>query len=268
MAKVSASEGDIFRALATRFASPEFVLLPQVRNSVGFAKQARTADALAISTFPSRGVYAHGLEIKVTRSDWRRELADAAKADSIAKHCLYWSIAAPEGVVPVDELPPNWGLIECKEGGSKIKKQPKGLDEVVPPDWSFTAAVLRAFKAHVAPEDEVAKKVEKARWAGAQEERDRNKAEKDRDQVRQDGKYEELLRHVQNFEKESGLKISQRWDHPERTADAVRLVLRLGLADQEGDRSCLYDLLKRLDRAKESVTEFVREFDPPESVSP
>lgn len=73
----------VFERLAKVFPPPAFVLLPQVRNGTGFSRRrTRTADAIAASVWPSRGLYLVGVEIKVCVHDWRRELADAAKSES------------------------------------------------------------------------------------------------------------------------------------------------------------------------------------------
>lgn len=51
----------------------------------------------------------HGFEVKVTRSDWLRELADPTKADEWARYCHHWWLVAPREVVKPGELPGGWG---------------------------------------------------------------------------------------------------------------------------------------------------------------
>jgi hypothetical protein len=53
-----------------------------------------------------------GFEVKVSRSDWRKELSDASKAEVWTDVVDRWWIVAPKGIVPVDELPAPWGLME------------------------------------------------------------------------------------------------------------------------------------------------------------
>src|SRR5262245_2299599 len=95
-------------AEAPRFAPPACVMLREVRNGTGYAKQVRTADAVVVSVWPSRGVWLGGIEVKVSRSDWLRELKDPTKAAEIQKYCNYWWLASPEGVCEPGELPENW----------------------------------------------------------------------------------------------------------------------------------------------------------------
>ena len=56
------NEGGVFEALKTRYNSPEYCLLPQVRNSTGYSSKVRTADAIAMSLWPSRGLTLTGFK--------------------------------------------------------------------------------------------------------------------------------------------------------------------------------------------------------------
>jgi hypothetical protein len=68
-------------------------------------------DAVYVGFTGASGRLLIGHEVKVSRSDWRRELDHAGKADAWADDCHEWWVVAPPGVVPVDELPPGWGLM-------------------------------------------------------------------------------------------------------------------------------------------------------------
>jgi len=50
-----------------------------VRSHAGFDAR-RTADYVAMDLWPSKGLALHGHEIKVSRSDWLRELKEPEKA--------------------------------------------------------------------------------------------------------------------------------------------------------------------------------------------
>jgi hypothetical protein len=124
------------------FASNAYEVLREVRNGTGYAQRTRSADMLVVSTWPSRGVWFGGVEIKVSRGDWKRELADPSKSDEIQRFCSYWWIAAPEGIVQLDELPETWGLIEVTPTTAKVRKAAPKL-EAQPPTAVFVASVLR-----------------------------------------------------------------------------------------------------------------------------
>lgn len=123
------------------------IVLAQVRNGVGFSDQVRTADALIVETWPSRGMGFTGVEYKRTRSDWLRELRDGAKGDEIARYCQGWLILAPAGLIPVEELPTAWGLWEIK-GKRIFRTVAPPPQEVEPPSLAFVCAILRANQTH------------------------------------------------------------------------------------------------------------------------
>lgn len=81
-------------------------------------------------------------EIKVSRSDFNRELANPTKregAEIYANECYF---AMPTGLVRVDELPEGWGLIELNKGGLRKKKIAmwRDIDDL---PASFVAGVAR-----------------------------------------------------------------------------------------------------------------------------
>jgi hypothetical protein len=96
-----------------------------------------------MSLWPSRGLELHGVEIKVSRQDWLKELSDPAKADSIARYMDRWWLAiGDESIVQPGELPAPWGLLVfsgdkmvCKAEAARLTPEPLNRD--------FVAALLR-----------------------------------------------------------------------------------------------------------------------------
>lgn len=111
------TEADVLALLRARFTkggnggNGEFAYLEHVRNGAAFNAN-RTFDAIAIALWPSRGLTIDGFEVKVSRSDWQRELAQPEKAEDACKLVDRFSIVAPKGVVYASEVPPTWGLLE------------------------------------------------------------------------------------------------------------------------------------------------------------
>lgn len=69
------------------------------------------ADALYVGFTSTSGRLLVGHELKVTRSDWLRELAQPGKADPWADEChAFYVVAAPDVAKP-EELPDGWGLM-------------------------------------------------------------------------------------------------------------------------------------------------------------
>lgn len=132
----------ITAALRRVYSAPEYAIFFEVVDATG-ARHTRSADAVAMSLWPSMGLGVTGFEIKVSRGDWLREKKDPSKAEAIARYCDYWNIITPAGLIKVEELPDAWGLMEVSEKGSikTIKRAVK--TPAVPLDRLFVASLLR-----------------------------------------------------------------------------------------------------------------------------
>lgn len=194
------TEDKVFALLEKRFPAPAYALLSQVRNGTGFARrQDRTADAIAVSCYPSRGLYLAGIEIKVSRSDWMRELADPDKSVELQKYCKYWYVAAPTGVIQPGEVPETWGYLEINK---KVKDHGAPPLEHQQPDMLLLCSILRRVAASTVPKGAVNDQIEKARaeWIESQS------------RVR-DYELTALKETVERFEKASGITLQgHRWD--------------------------------------------------------
>jgi hypothetical protein len=86
------------------------VYLTEVTDPGG---RGRRADAVHIGLWHSRGAgRIDVLELKTSRSDFRRELDQPAKAEAWWPYSTTFSIVAPsEDIAPPEELPPGWGLM-------------------------------------------------------------------------------------------------------------------------------------------------------------
>lgn len=205
----------VMELLKGPFPAPAFVLLPQVRNGTGYVrKKNRTADAIAVSAYPSRGLYLVGIEIKVSLSDWRRELAEPEKASEIQKWCRHWYVAAPKDLIPHGEIPANWGLIECTSRSAKaIVKAPPLNPE--PPDMPLVASILRAaasvYDCYI-PQGSVDAAVES-----------RVQSIIDTEMAMRDRELKYIRERVEKFEMASGVRI----DHYDsgNVGEAVKMVL-------------------------------------------
>lgn len=126
--------------IARKYPAPEWATTFEVANRTGSAS--RYADAMAFNLWNSRGHALLGFEIKVSRSDWLRELKDPAKSAPIQRFCDRWFVVTEPGIVKLDELPLTWGLMERKSRGlSVVKDAPKLKPEKLSRD--FVAAFCR-----------------------------------------------------------------------------------------------------------------------------
>lgn len=136
---------DIRAALIKHYAPPSHRVFFEVSNDTG-TRAARWIDAVAVGIWPSTGHEIIGIEIKVSRSDWQREMKDPAKAQSLMRFCTRWFLACPDGLIKPDELPATWGMLVLKDGAIRTKV-PAKLLEPEPLSAGFMMAVLRQTNA-------------------------------------------------------------------------------------------------------------------------
>lgn len=207
------SEVPVFQLLANRYAGSDWALIPQVPDGTGSAKS-RTADAIAMSLWPSRGLELHGFEIKVSRADWLKELnGSGAKSDAIGRFCDRWWIVATHGIVKLEELPKGWGWMEVTKNGAGIKiKKHAPENSPQPIDRAFLAGLLRAADRHFAnlhkPEGFERKMHERysAGYAAGRKFSERHPSES------WEAKYHEIAEQVLAFTAASGIRLDSYTD--------------------------------------------------------
>ena len=138
---MSLSPTETVRAiLRQRFAPPEWVLMEELAPKTGGGTG--YADAVAMNLWKSRGYAVGGMEIKVHRGDWLRELKKPAKAEDVFRYCNTWTVVALPGVVQAGEVPVTWGLTEVQGGRLvEVVKAPALTPD--PLDRPFVASLMR-----------------------------------------------------------------------------------------------------------------------------
>lgn len=227
------TEVEMTRAIRGWLDAREWVVLPQVRNQTGFARTVRTADAVAVSTFPSKGIGAHGFECKASRADWLRELKDGSKSEEIGRFCCQWSVAAVPDAVRADEVPEKWGWIVIEDGAVRVKKKaPKR--EAQEPTWAFFAALVRAASV-ATPEADVEKRIAAALAAQEADFCRRAEAIRKAERDRLSEGERTAAGKLKAFEEASGVRIDRYGpDGGKRIGEAVKFVLGGGLGDFSG----------------------------------
>jgi hypothetical protein len=206
---------ELYTRLQCSFPSPQYITLEEVRDATGFDGR-RTADAMAISLYRSRGKAVWGFEFKVSRSDWLHELKQPEKAEAILRYCDYWALVVPDkDLVKPGELPANWGLYVAQKNKLKCVIPCPKLDPI-PMDRRMLTALLYAQNQKHVKADEAA--LRKARDEGYAEGVSRGK----------DGHFEksytELRDRVEKFEKASGVQIQYSWNS-EKIGEAVHAIM-------------------------------------------
>jgi len=144
------TEYEMVELLRRRGDGRSSVLLPQVRNGVGFGEITRTADAIEFSCWPSRGLHLTGIEIKCSRSDWLSEIKSPAKCQEMKKFCHFWYVVAPEGVVKVEEVPQEWGWLEWRSSQRwSMKKRSPYTMSPRPISYELFGSLLRNLSVNI-----------------------------------------------------------------------------------------------------------------------
>lgn len=200
----------VITALAAKYCAPEYAFLTEVRNSVGFQRKIRTADAMAMSLWPSRGLYMTGFEVKVSRADWKKELEQPDKAEEMARFCKQWFVACPAGLIEKDEVPPGWGLIAVKPDGkiSYAKPAPE-IPGTLEPTWMLFGSLMRDVVENWVPQSLVEKRIMTAKEEYRQEEQKRIPYELKQAKHR----LAELEQQIGVFETASGIKLDRYSDY-------------------------------------------------------
>ena len=219
------TERDILDVLKNRHPAPAWAFFTHFRNQTGYQYRLRTADAIAMSLFPSRGLDIWGYEVKVNRNDWLRELKTPDKAEETLGDVDYIAIVTPPDIVEKGEVPPRWGHAVVKDGKLRFAKSAVRLTKegsnYVPRD--FVASILRrAHEARDAAPGQVALMEQFKRGEAKAKEDAKATIESAIAHYRQE--VQTMKYHLDEFEKASGLKINN-WDAGQ-LGEAVHTLLR------------------------------------------
>lgn len=141
VAKVTAA--DIRKGMLARWNAQEWAIMWEVTPATGAVARQRYADAVMMSLWPSRGLELHGVEIKVSRSDWMREAKDPTKAERVGAYCdRWWVHVAPKVIHDLSEVPPAWGVREFDGKAWRTLREAEKT-EARPVDRGFLASLLR-----------------------------------------------------------------------------------------------------------------------------
>lgn len=229
MAAVKATEAEIVELLRARYCKdsgngPAAVLIPQVRNAAGF-DATRTADALVMNLWPSRGLHLEGFEVKCSRSDVLKELRQPEKAEAFARWCeRWWLVLADETHIKDGELPEPWGLLvrrPYKDGFRLIAVKEAPYRPEAPKELPKTllAALLRQVDREALRPSEAALRAEYERGRKSGEEAFNRSAQFAREENAK------LHASIAAFEEATGLTVGARPEQLVRQAALIRLMI-------------------------------------------
>lgn len=234
---------DIRNALRLRFPSNSHALLWEVAETTG-AGASRFADAVAFGLWPSHGFMVDGIEIKVSRGDFAKEMAQPEKSHAVMRYCHRWWLATPKGLVKPEELPPGWGLLELN--GDGVLRQRVAARRLIPEAMSmgFIASLLRRRAGM--DEDMTRCTIEAAVAKGIAADESRRMASAAETVRRSLGEAEKVVTTARSLEA-AGIDLASLhnglYGDKERVEAAMRLALALVKREDYGG------LLERLDKA-------------------
>lgn len=235
---VKATTGNVMIALRTRYAAPEYAFFEEVGDSGSSSRV--YADGVAINMWASRGYAITGFEVKVSRSDWLRELKQPEKSEPILTKCDFWYLVAPEDVYVPDEVPSSWGILAFKNGKLFEKRKAPKLE----PKAITRAFVAQMFRrSHAKEEKDISNRVAKALAddRAAMTKRIEEEVKRQTRLLREKGdKWD-------NFLKEIG---EPTWTSSEQVTEAVKVVMKAGVTGSYGGLS---ELLRKLRWASDAI---------------
>jgi hypothetical protein len=207
---------DLFLRLQGTFSPPAYITLEEVRDATGFDGQ-RTADAMAISLYRSRGKAVWGFEMKVSRSDWLHELKQPEKAESILRYCNYWALVVPnKDIVKPGELPATWGMYVAQKNRLKCVVPCPKLDPIPMSITMLTALLYNIDHSHKMAD----KRILDAEYSRGYE----HGAKRDYDKG-WESNFKDLQERVRLYEEASGLNIQYGWQKAEKIGAVVKILL-------------------------------------------
>lgn len=238
---------DLFLRLQGTFSAPAYITLQEVRDATGF-DGVRTADAIAVSLYRSRGKAIWGFEMKVSRSDWLHELKQPEKAESIMRYCDHWALVVPnKDIVKPGELPATWGMYVAQKNRLKCVVPCPKLDPLPMSITMLTALIYNVDHSHkMADKNKLEAEYNRGYEAGSRRDYDKG----------WESNFHNLQERVHLYEQASGLSIEYGWHRAEKVGEIVKAILE-GKQEIKQLLSSAKWGVKQAERNKEALQEYV-----------
>jgi len=144
------TEADIIEALFKRFdpSAGQWACFDHLRMGTGYGGHSeRTIDFFALHCEPHKKFLSVAVEIKVSRSDFLKEIANPEKRLAASVLATHFIFAFPKGMLQPNEIPRDCGSMEYEDGqiirATEYFGTKNGLGDLVNPSWRFLASLLR-----------------------------------------------------------------------------------------------------------------------------
>ena len=139
---------DVLALLRERYSNAgEWVCASEVQRTTG--RSDRRYDFVAMNCWKSNSYKIEVVEIKVSKSDLRRELEEPEKHNVMFDDIDYYSLAAPDKIIDMSIIPPKWGVYAVVDGKLVVRRKPLALHDEPRTTLSraFAASFMRAASA-------------------------------------------------------------------------------------------------------------------------
>jgi len=207
---------DVWSLLQKRYPANEYALMQEVSDAAGF-NRSRSADYIAVSLWPSRGLSINGIELKSFRSDWLGELKNPKKAENIFQYCdFFWLLTTDETIAKIEEIPVSWGWLCIKGETITVMKYAPKLTPVAISKNFMVAMLKRACdKSKFVHIDSIEDKLKDERQKG----RDESKYAVEHAQ-KTTKEYKDI---IDEFQSASGIQMN-RWSNHTKIGEAVKFI--------------------------------------------
>lgn len=142
----------ILELLKLRYPPPEWAAFPELRAGTGYAAGSDTRlDFFALNLYPGMRFTSVAYEVKVSRSDFLRELTDHGKRAFAEKVGNETWFVGPAGVFKEEEIPEGWGLLVMQADGVLKRVRAAPWRKVEPYTMPFIASLARRAAAEGKP---------------------------------------------------------------------------------------------------------------------
>lgn len=132
---------DHYRRLNRIIAAPEWACFRELATWTGFTP--RLIDYYAFNCWHSKDFLRVAYEVKISRSDFKRELLEPFKREPAMKLSNEFYFICPLGMLRPEEIPPGCGLRDVSETGRIRTRLRAPKREVAEPNLPFIASLAR-----------------------------------------------------------------------------------------------------------------------------
>jgi hypothetical protein len=221
---------EVLKLIRKRYSGSEYALMEEVRNGAGFNAN-RSADAIVMNLWPSRGLEVIGMEVKTSRYDWMKELKSPAKAEAFVKYCDRWYlVAGDDTIVKKEELPSTWGLMIVK-GGRLLTVVDAPKLQPIQMDKGFIACLLRRATEGLIHPDDIEDRIKTAR--------ENEREQYERMQRSNEDELQKIRKEINEFEQAAGIKIFERYNFDfrdkKKVGEAIKFIMDGGVEKLKKD---------------------------------